>query len=230
MDVIGWTKRFWLKVWNKIEDHIAKVVAGVIILAGVVLFAVFWEWATTKHLLEIYNWMLLLILSIFLFLFGSFLISMFREKGRLKNSHDIKNVIDNWFTTDINRRIPINRHGPYYFASIEKRLNIKRGSSKRYLPMVAFKHKYAFEMGGETFRLSKLTYENDPTPIFERYLNKLKDVKEIIIPCDEIDSELRWPEGAAKLFFLRKPPRRNDGLGIEIEDVGANRIRIILKE
>ena len=48
-------KKFGLRIWDKIEDHLAKCIAGVIIAFFVVAALVFWKWLTSKHSLEMYG-------------------------------------------------------------------------------------------------------------------------------------------------------------------------------
>jgi hypothetical protein len=155
---------------------------------------------------------------------------MLRDRGRLKNPCDIINVLDDWFTCENAFRGKPRANTPYFFDGVEKSLNLKRGSSKRYLPMVAWRHKYAFEIAKKSFKLTHITHENDPTPTFERYLKKLSPgEKEILLPCNDIDRELRWPEGATKSFIINNPPG-NLKLRFKIKDMGRDKICFILKE
>ena len=57
MDIKGRIKEFCFKVLNKIEDHLATVVASGLILIVTILCIIFWEWVKTKHSLEMYGWM-----------------------------------------------------------------------------------------------------------------------------------------------------------------------------
>jgi hypothetical protein len=214
---------------SKIAEHFATVIAASIILISSTLCIIFWEWLKTKHSFEIYNWTWILIVPIFVFLLGHFLFCIFLDRGRLKNASDIINTIDNWFSKDINGRPPIYSEGPFYFSSVEKDLNLKRGNRK-YLPMVAWKHGYRVESGKKTFKLSKLTLNNDPSTVLESYLKPLLNgEKEIIFSCGDIDKELIWPEGATKSLLVSRP-LKNVNFGIEIDDIGGDKIRIIRKE
>ena len=55
MDVVGWTKSFCLKVWSKIEDRLAGIVAGIVLFVAATLCVVFSKWATAKHPIETYG-------------------------------------------------------------------------------------------------------------------------------------------------------------------------------
>ena len=232
---MDWIKSFGLKIWDKIKDHLASYIARyILLLVGVIFLIICFflrKWAFTKYSLEIYVWTWLSILFVFLFLFVFFLRSTLYKVRRLKNPRDIINAINNWFTRHIDGAAPIVQNQPYYFADVEKDLHyLKRGKSKIYLPMVALKHGYCFEAGKKTFKLSKLTLNNDPTNVLEKYLKPLLNgEKEIILPCSDIDIELIWPEGATKSFLLSRP-LKNVEFGIEIEDIGGDKIRIIRKE
>jgi hypothetical protein len=224
-----WIKQFCIKVFHKVEDHVAGTLASILIVIVVVSCSFFWGWLKRKYSLEMYAWTWLLVLSIFLLLIAYSLYHILRDKGRLKNEHDIIYAIENWFTKGDIYGESVEENVNYYFSGVEKDLNLRRGSSKRYLPMIAFRHGYAFEMGKKTFKLNKLTLNNDPTTVLEKYLKPLENgEKEIILRCNNIGKELAWPEEATKHFLLSQL-QKNVNFGIEIEDIGRDKIRIIRK-
>lgn len=229
MDIRGRIKKFCFKVLNKIEDHLAKVVAGGLILIGSTLCVIFWKWLKSKQTLELYSWEWLLFLLIFLFLLVYFIRSIVLNKGRLKNACDITSGIENWFNRNIDGAAPIIQNRPYYFANLEKDLNLKRGSSLKYLPMIAFRHGYAFEMGKKTFKLTNLTPEKDPRNICEKHFKPIftGEEKEVFLSCKDIDRKLGWPEGATKSWLLSRP---NSNEEFEIKDEGRDKIRIVQKK
>jgi len=231
MNITKWIKKICFKVLNRIEDHLASVAAGGIIIIFSTLCIIFREWLRSKQTLELYSWVWLLFLLIFLFLLVYFIRSIVLNRGRLKNAGDIISEIDNWFNRHIDGAAPIVQNRPYYFANVEKDLNLKRGSSKRYLPMISFRHGYAFNMGRKTFKLTNLTPEKDPRNIFEKHLKKILtgEEKEAFLSCKDIDRKLSWPEGATKSWILSRPQSSKE-FGIEIEDIGKDKIRIILKK
>ena len=99
-----------------------------------------------------------------------------------------------------------------------------------YLPLVAMKHGYAFDIGEKTFTLTQITIRNDPFTILERHLKPLETgEKEILLSCNNIDRELGWPKGLAKMLLLNMP-LRNINFEIELKDMGSDKIRIICKK
>jgi len=63
----------------------------------------------------------------------------------------------------------------------------------------------------------------------EKYLKPLENgEKQIILRCNKIGKELGWPEEAIKHFLLSQL-QKNVNFGIELEDIGRDKIRIIRK-
>jgi hypothetical protein len=229
MNIKEWTKGFSLNVLNKIKGHIETAVASFIITVGSVLCVIFWKWATSKHSIEFFGWIWVLLCVWGLLLVVYFIWGIVEKFGRLKNPGDVVGAIEDWFAENEIGDMP-QTNTQYFFSGVEKSLNLKRGSSKIYLPLVAFKHGYAFQMGEKTFTLIKLTSQNDPVIIFERYLKPLEtSEKEVLLSCNNIDSELGWPKGSAKYFLLNERVS-NANFAIEIKDMGGNKLRIIRKE
>jgi hypothetical protein len=222
-------KGFCIKVLHKVEDHFASALASFIIVIIIAFCAVFWKWLKSKQTLELYSGVWLLFLLIFLFLLVYFIRSIVLNKGGLKNAGDITSGIDNWFNKNIDGAAPIVQNRPYYFANLEKDLNLKRGSSLKYLPMIAFRHGYAFEMGKKTFKLTNLTPEKDPRNIFEKHFKPIftGEGEEVFLSCKDIDRKLGWPEGATKSWLLSRP---NSNEEFEIKDEGRDKIRIVRKK
>ena len=131
MDIRGWTKNFLLKVLNKIEEHVATVLAGAIFLIGSVLCIVFWEWAKTEHSLELYGWVWLSISLLFLLLLIYSLYSVCGKFRRIKEPSDVRNALSKWWRhcTD---QCP-QKEFALYFAAIDRKEKLKRGSAKKYL-------------------------------------------------------------------------------------------------
>ena len=77
-------------------------------------------------------------------------------------------------------------------------LKIKKGASRKYLPVLAQKNRYGIEIGKKTFKLVSFTAENDCAKILQEYLPSEKDSKEWLIPTYDIDNKLRWPKGTTK--------------------------------
>jgi len=89
-----WIRQFGLKIWNKIEDHIAGCIAAAIV--GI-LAVLFWEWVTNEHSVELYGWVWLLLCFVFVFLLVHFILTMFRRPKKLKDPADIRNVLSKWW-------------------------------------------------------------------------------------------------------------------------------------
>jgi len=230
MDIVGWIKRFFFKICDKIEDRLASLLAGLILLITLVVCIVCWEWLKAIHSLKMYGWLWIFILTICSLSIVYSLCCMLRDRGRLKNPCDIVSAIDAWLAAGVHQIHPVEIDTPYYFHEVEKELYLKRGSSLKYLPMSALKHGYTFEMGNKTFKLRKLTPANDPKEIFNKHFDRLnKGEDEIVLSCSNIDNELGWPKGATKSFILSRLLTRsqvNVKFGIKVEDAGGDRVRI----
>ena len=227
MDVAGWIKRFFFKICSKIEDRLAAYIASGIIIVVLVICIVFWEWIKTKHSLEVYGWLWVLISVVILFLVVFFFRSMLNDRGRLKNPRDIVSAINAWFADGDHQMYPVNLGIPHSFSTLEKELYLKQGSSLKYLPMCALTHGYVFEMGHKTFTLKKLTRDNDPREVFEKYYGRLNQgEKEFVLTCSDIDNELGWPKGAVKSYLLTIRTAVNKKFDYDVEDIGGNQVRI----
>ncbi len=218
-------RQFVARVWDKVEDRLAGYIAGFIVFAFLAAILFSWRWSSTKHSLELYGWIWLLLSIFLIFLLVYFLFSVLRDRGRLTEPKDIEAALEDWFAHGDEYGIRVEKNMQYYFVGVEKNLNLKRGCCKLYLPMVAWKHGYFFEMGKKTFKLTQLTYENDVTTIFERHLSEKfsPHEKEFLLSCNEIDKRLGWPEGVTKLFLNRNRPQSEE---FEIEDKDNDKILI----
>jgi len=187
------------------------------------------NWLLSEHSIEVYGWLWIFGFGLFLFLIIYSLQCVLRDKGRLKNPHDIVSAIDTWLSAGDRQFYPVEMDTPYYFCEVERDRNLKRGSSLKYLPMIAFRHNYAFEMGKKTFKLTNLTPDKDPRNIFEKHFKPIfnGEEKEIFLSCKDIDKKLGWPEGATKAWLLSRP---NTSEEFKIEDEGGDKIRIVQKK
>ncbi len=138
MNIKGWIKRFWLKVLNKIEERLAGFMAGVIILVGLVLCAIFWEWAKAKHSLEVSGWVWLLLCLMSLFLLLHFVSIVFAKVRKIKDPADIRNVLYKWWR-HTKERCPGQIEFTLYFSSIDKKERLEKGSAKKHLRQVVTK-------------------------------------------------------------------------------------------
>lgn len=147
-------KNFGLKIWDDVENHLARYVAGIV---GVILLAVYslvWKWSSAKHSLTLYGWLWLLLIFAFLASIIHSLICLFRDRGRFKDRKDIQNAIEGWLTGD-DRDPFYNKEEYREYAGLEKGLNIKRGSLKKYLPELARKYSYGVETGKKNVQANR---------------------------------------------------------------------------
>jgi hypothetical protein len=200
--VIERLKNFGLKIWGKIEDHLAGYIAAFIIVLFLSAFLLLKNWFITKYSLKMYGWTWLLLACLFLSSLIYSLISIFRGRGRFKDPKDIKSQIDDWFL-DSFLYCPFQAQETISFYNLEDSLNIKKGSSINYLPILAYKHGYGFEMGKKTFKITKLTDKNSIRVILEQHLKEHFDAdsKEFVIFTYEIDKKLCWPIGATEQYM-----------------------------
>ena len=94
------------------------------------------------------GWVWVLLCVLVLLPVGYFVISMMNKLRRLTNPEDIISSIEDWFTNGDEFGDVPEMNTPYYFAGVDKSLNLKRGSTKKYLPEIAQKHGYVFRMAG----------------------------------------------------------------------------------
>lgn len=148
-----WIKKFCLRIWDKIEDHLAKYIAGVIIAIFVIVSIIFWKWLIAKHSLELYGavWVIasLAVASLPILLF--LLIKRRVNEEIYTDENDIKNILDLWlrrFSTGHRgvrkQRLTIN------FALCDRINNLKKGSTRKFLPEIIEKDgTYEIESIGE---------------------------------------------------------------------------------
>ena len=215
--MIEWIRKFGLKIWSKIENHLAGYIAVIIILIFLAACSLLWEWSSTKHSLEMYGWTWLLLSIFFISLLCYFMFSLLRERARLKDPDDIKGAIEDWLV----RGHDVEKDTQYFFRGLEKSLNLRRHSSKIYLPILAYNHGYGFEIGKKTFKLTKLTDENSIAVILEQHLEEhvAADAKEVVICTYKLDRKLRWPKGTTEQYMksLKYVP---DGYKVEYKGKG----------
>lgn len=131
MDIEVLIKKFFLKVLKKIEDHLASVVAGGLIL----LCIIFWRWLKTEHSLTTYGWVWVSAV----FLVGGLPTSIFwflrKGKQRIlyREDEEISVVLENKLRElegQKKNQIPID------FRIWDKKLHLMVGSAKKLLPKV----------------------------------------------------------------------------------------------
>ena len=116
------------------------------------------DWLLSKHSLEMYG---LVFILVFLAIAGMLIRLIMLEKKRkrlnrdlLTDANDIKGAINDWFNSSgIYIDCQFEEEENIYFQSLDDTLNIKKGSSKKYLPILAKENGYGIEIGEKTFRL-----------------------------------------------------------------------------
>lgn len=135
------TRKFISKVWDKIEDHLATVVAGGIILTASVLCIIFWEWAKAEHSLEMYGWVWVLLCIIGVFLLVYFILGIVKKLEKIKDPSDIRNALGKWWR-HCKEQCLQQKEFTLYFSEIDKKEKLKKGSAKKYLREVITQDKW----------------------------------------------------------------------------------------
>ncbi len=214
-------KNFGLKIRNKIEDHLARYIAGIIIVFFLPACLLLWKWFLTKHSLKMYGGTWLFLACLFLLSLIYSLVCLFRERGHFKDPHDIKSKIDDWFLKGaLYCSFKVQKSISFY--NLEDSLNIKKGSSIKYLPILAYTHGYGFEMGKKTFKLTKLTDTNSIGVIIERHLKEhvAADSKKVVICTYEVDRKLSWPKGTTEQYMKTLKNERDEKFKVEYKGRG----------
>jgi magnesium-transporting ATPase (P-type) len=165
MDIKGQTKKFFLNILNKIEDHIVNVIASIIIIVVLASCIIFWKWLNTMHSLKTYGWLwilgLLLLSGLPIILF--FLIKKKQLRGIYTDENDIKNILGSQF-----RQVSIGRSGmpktrlTIEFSYFDKSSNVKSGSSKKHLETIANNLGYHTTQKGEETIVFECEKRNKP--------------------------------------------------------------------
>ena len=135
-------KKFGLRIWDKIEDHLAKCIAGVIIAFFVVAALIFWKWLTSKHSLEMYGgvWIVTFFAMVFLSVLVFWLVGRKPRNQKLKHkisNSDVKTILMDWV---MKLPTPFERQELVVFSKLDKKLGLPKDSSKKYLKGIILKH------------------------------------------------------------------------------------------
>lgn len=124
-------KKFLLRIWNEVENHLAKYIAAFIIIAFLVVCIAFCRWMVVKHSLELYGWLWILIPSLVVALSVLIFWLATRQKILYESEGDIKNILRKWLTHHVNKW----KQSQYtlYFSTIDKKEKLSPGSAKKYL-------------------------------------------------------------------------------------------------
>ena len=124
-------KQFCIKVFNKITDNLATVIA----LGLISLFLIFWKWLLKQHTITTYG--LVWICSIMIISICPIFILLLLQKRKQEiiytNDGDISQVIENQL-----RKLENQKHNQIAidFRIWDKKLKLIKGSTKRILPQV----------------------------------------------------------------------------------------------
>jgi hypothetical protein len=156
--------------------------------------------------LPVYLWAILssLFIYVIIFIIYYYIFKARKYYTRVINPKDIQHIIEDWFNHPL-IEFPIETRRAYYYSDVDNELNLKLGSSRRYLPPIAMHHEYYLKHGENTFmfehlnNLAKMNFKD----YLEKYLfSKLREnKKETTLDCLEIAEGIKWPVEAIENFF-----------------------------
>ncbi len=150
-----WFKDFIGRVKDKIIDHLAAVVASGIIAIIVILCAIFLEWLKAEHSLEMFGFLWFFVSLVFLAFLIYSLYSVSHHLVKIKEPDDIRNILSKWWRhcTD---QCP-QKEFTLYFAAIDRKEKLKKGSAKKYLSEIITKDEEwsIVRTGHETIQVRK---------------------------------------------------------------------------
>jgi len=129
---------FLRKIKDETVDRIVQVIAGIIIIVGLALCPIFWEWLIEKHSVELYGLVWLFLCLTGLILLICFVFIVFGKIRRIKDPADIRNVLYKWWR-HTKERCPGQIEFTLYFSSIDKKERLEKGSAKKHLRQVVTK-------------------------------------------------------------------------------------------
>lgn len=230
--MLNFIKRIGSKIADKVLDNLIVFVLSALVPVVVVvyLFLRTWLFKSLPVILPVWAWLFVGIGSVCLLIVG--IKSRVKIRRRLNDPVDIKNAINEWLSKgDRQIDLPVEEDMQYYFSNIDKELGIKRGSSRRYLPMLARQHSYALQSGKRTFILIRLLKTNDIMNVLKEHRAKgIRHDKEIEVNCKVVARRVGWPiEGIEQLFIELEGESFSNG-GKQFEVLLTKDNRVILKE
>jgi len=137
-------KKFGLRIWDKIEDHLAKYIDGAIIAIFVIASIFCWNWLIAKHALETYGfiWVIAVLGIILLSILIFWLIIREPKKKKLTDKTDIKIELDDYWKNKKPVRNDRRAYGTpereftIYCSQVDTCRNLKRGSTAKFLPEI----------------------------------------------------------------------------------------------
>ncbi|MHC4630662.1 MAG: hypothetical protein ACYS9C_05260 [Planctomycetota bacterium] len=141
-------KKFCLRIWDKIEDHLAKYISGLIIAFFTIALIILRKWLAAKHSLKMYGWLWILIL----FTLVSVPVLIFwllkRRKILYEEDGDVKVVLEE----QLERLTRLSKDTVRIDYRIwDKKLSLKKGSTKRFLKhiLAKFENIWCIDSEGE---------------------------------------------------------------------------------
>ena len=131
--------KFWHKTKDKIEDHLAEVIAFGIIGLLSIIAAFFWKWVKTTHSLEMPGWVWVLIVFGISTMPASIVFLIMRRKTKIRkevftDETDIKNALRQWFFQKYNSHWTSSGHRvAVNFDDLDQELGLVSGSTKKHI-------------------------------------------------------------------------------------------------
>ena len=138
-------KKFGLRIWAELETHLAKYIAGMIIVVLAMLCIISWNWLKTKHALEMLGWAWVAVTGGIIFFSAVIFWLLIREPKTtvLTDEQDIKNELYDYWVESKRAHAGNHRwsHAPppefiIYCSNVDKRRNLKKGSAAKFLPEI----------------------------------------------------------------------------------------------
>jgi hypothetical protein len=151
---VTWLSKFCTWILGKLADRFAW---WLITVEAPPLLVTLWGWVRSDSSIRTYELVGLIVFPVLSLPFWFFLRFMMNSRGRVKHPRDIAGVIDYWLTMEINGQPSGVKSEPFDFAEFENELNLKRGTSRKFLPMIALQRGYDVDVGNKRFRVIRLT-------------------------------------------------------------------------
>jgi len=166
--IIKSIKRFCSKVLNRIEERLANVAAGILILVVPGLCIIFWKWLKTKHSLAMYGFLWIAVPFV-LICVPFFMFWLLKKKATIlyREDNEILVVLENklrGYEHQSQNEILID------FRSCDRKWGFPKGSAQRLLPSLVEKDRTwrIRSSGGNAMTIIR----EDPRVAVLRNLNK----------------------------------------------------------
>ncbi len=123
-----WIKNFCLEILNKVKEHIATVIASILIGLILTILLIFKEWVKAEHSVKLYGWVWIAVVILIALL--PFLISWLFTRPKYKNEEDVKNVLSAYLRHCTNDNP--TQENTFRLNVVDRLQKLKRGSAKKY--------------------------------------------------------------------------------------------------